>query len=204
MNQLLIDLNLSKTVLACTVFMLLLTVCSSNALGQEPYPTFELGAHYPMLFVNEKGDKDSGLGGRFTYNVTHYLGLEAEGNAFGQTREGGGNNETQGLFGVRAGIRKPRYGLYAKVRPGFTTFYLLGVTPGPNTFEQGHTRFTVDVGGVFEYYPTRHTAVRVDAGDTMINYKNGDFFYQRLDMPMFVRSGLSHNLQVNIGFAFRF
>jgi len=207
MNQLLIYFKLSKCVLrilTCTAFMLSLTVCASEALGQEQNARYEIGVHHPMLYVTEKNDKDSGLGARFTYNVTDYLGLEAETNGFFQTREGGGNNETQGLFGVRAGIRKQRYGLFAKVRPGFTRFYLLGVTPGPNAFEQGHTRFSVDVGGVFEYYPTRNTAVRVDAGDTMINYKNGDFFYQRLDTPMFVRSGLSHNLQVNIGFAFRF
>jgi hypothetical protein len=113
---------------------------------------------------------------RFTYNLIDYLGVEAETNSFSQTREGGGNNETQGLFGVRAGIRKPRYGLFAKVRPGITRFYWLGVSPGPNTFEQGHTRFAVDVGGVFEYYPSRHTAIRIDAGDTMINFKPGDFF----------------------------
>jgi hypothetical protein len=108
------------------------------------------------------------------------------------------------LFGVRAGIRRSRYGLFAKVRPGLTRFYLLGVTPGPNAFEQGHSRFAMDVGGVFEYYPTRRTAVRVDVGDTMVRYKNGDFFYQRLDEPVFVQRRLSHNLQVNVGVAFRF
>jgi len=141
---------------------------------------------------------------RFTYNLNNYLAVEAEGNEFLQTREGGSYNETQGFFGVRAGIRKKRYGVFAKARPGVTRFNLLGTTPGPNTFEQGHYRFSIDVGGVFEYYPHRHLAVRVDAGDTMINFKNGDFFYQRLDEPMFVRSGLSHNLQINIGVAFRF
>ena len=192
-----------STILSCVCVGLLLTGCASSALAQENTAKYEVGVLYSALNVSEKSDKDSGIGVRFTYNLTNYLGVEAEASTFAQTREGGGNNETQGLCGVRAGIRKERYGLFAKVRPGVTRFYLLGVSPGPNTFEQGHTRFSVDVGGVFEYYPSRHTAIRIDAGDTMINFKQGDFFYQRLDEPMFVNRKLSHNLQVNFGFAFR-
>jgi hypothetical protein len=181
-----------------------LSVCASNTLAQENNKRFEIGIHFTTLNLAEKDDHDSGFGARFTYNPTNYLGLEAETNRFFQTREGGGNNETQGLFGARVGIRKRNLGVFAKVRPGFTRFYLLGISPGPNAFEQGHTRFSIDVGGVFEYYPSRHTAVRVDMGDTMVNFKTGDFFYERLDTPMFVRRGLSHNLQVNVGFALRF
>jgi hypothetical protein len=186
-----------------TVLILLLGF-TENALAQDSTPRFEVGAHYTTLNVTEKSDKDSGLGVRFSYNLNNYLALEAEGNAFPQTREGGGNNETQGLFGARVGVRRERYGVYAKVRPGFTTFYLLGINPGVNTFEQGHTRLAVDVGGVFEYYPSRHTALRLDVGDTMIHFKPGDFFYRRLDQPMPVTRRLSHNLQLTASFAFRF
>ena len=181
----------------------LLLVCASSAQAQEKNPKYEVGVHYAALNVSEKSDKDSGVGLRFTYNLNDYLGLEAETTGYQQTREGGGNNETQGLFGVRAGKRNERWGLFAKVRPGVTRFYLLGV-PEQTVFEQGHNRFAVDVGGIFEYYPTRHTALRVDVGDTMVRYKTGDFFYQRLDEPMFVQRRLSHNLQINLGFALRF
>ena len=191
-------------ILTCAAIFFSLSVCASNTMAQESTPRYEVGIHVPTLSVTERDDHDTGLGARFTYNLTNYLAVEAEGNRFLQTREGGGANEDQGFFGVKAGIRKKHYGVFAKVRPGYTRFYLLGTTPGPNSFEQGHTRFAVDVGGVFEYYPHRNVAFRVDAGDTMINFKNGDFFYQRLDEPMFVRSGLSHNLQINIGIALRF
>jgi hypothetical protein len=197
--------NLSKTKWTVSVVVLLIA-CAAPVVAQENQynAKYEVALHFTTLNVTEKSDHDSGVGVRFTYNLTKYLGLEAEGNSFAQTREGRGNNETQGLFGVRAGVRKSRYGLFAKARPGVTRFYLLGVTPGPNVFEQGHSRFAMDVGGIFEYYPTRRTAVRVDVGDTMVHFKTGDFFYQRLDEPMFVQRRLSHNLQVNIGFAFRF
>jgi hypothetical protein len=56
----------------------------------------------------------------------------------------------------------------------------------------------------FEYYPNRHTALRVDAGDTVIQFKPGDSFYQRFDEPIFVRRQWSHNLQITVGFPFRF
>jgi outer membrane protein with beta-barrel domain len=190
-----------KTLCSFAVFLLLALV-STQVRAQEP--KYEIGLHYTTLQLTEKNDHDSGLGLRFTYNLNDYLAVEAEGNQLPQTREGGGNNETQGFFGARAGIRRERYGIFAKARPGFTTFYLLGINPGPNSFEQGHTRFSMDVGGVFEYYPNKHLSFRVDAGDTIIQYKPGDFFYQRLDEPMPVMRRLSHNLQITVGAAFRF
>ena len=191
-------------VVSCFSIVIFLASCVASALAQETNPKYEVGLQVTSLNVTQKSDTDTGLGLRFTHNVTDYLGVEAEWSQFLQTREGGGHNEIQALFGVRSGIRRKRYGLYAKVRPGLTRFYLLGVSPGPNTFEQGHSRFSVDVGGVFEYYPHRNIAFRVDAGDTMINFKRGDFFYQRLDEPMFVNRQLSHNLQINFGMALRF
>ena len=180
-----------------------LLVCVSSVRAQEKNPKYEIGLHYAALHVTEKSDKDSGLGVRFTYNLNDYLGLEAETTSFPQVREGGEDNERQGLFGVRAGKRNSRYGVFAKVRPGVTHFNLLG-TSGDNFFAQGHTRFTVDVGGVFEYYLHRHVAFRVDAGDTMVHFKTGDFFLHRLDERLFVQRKLSHNFQLNVGFALRF
>jgi Outer membrane protein beta-barrel domain len=188
----------------CLAVLLLLFATEKKVQAQDENPKFTVGVHYTTLNVTEKSDKDSGLGIRFSYNLNDYLAVEAEGNGLPQSREGGGNNETQGFFGARTGVRTERYGIYAKVRPGFTRFYLLGINPGVNAFEQGHTRLSVDVGGVFEYYPSRHTAVRLDVGDTMVHFKSGDFFYRRLDQPMPVTKRLSHNLQVTAGVAFRF
>ncbi len=192
----------------CALVFVALSLCASNTMAQdktqEITPRYEVGVHISTLSVEARGDHDTSLGGRFTYNLNNYLSLEAEGNRFLQTYEGGGTNEDQGLFGLKAGIRKNKFGVFAKVRPGYTRFGFLGTSSSPNSFGQAHTRFTTDVGGVVEYYIHRHLAFRVDVGDTMINFKKGDFFYRRLDEPQFVRSGLSHNLQVNIGVAFRF
>ena len=188
-------------VLTCAAISLLL-VCVSSAQAQEKTPKYEFGIHYASLNITEKSDTDGGLGFRFTYNFNDYLGVEAEETYFPNLREGSEGNERQGLFGVRAGKRNSRYGVFAKVRPGFTRFYSLD-RPGLNLFEQDRTRFTVDVGGVFEYYLDRHAAVRVDVGDTMIHFKTGDFFQQNINR-VFVQKKLSHNLQVNVGVALRF
>ena len=190
-------------VLTCAAIGLWLA-CVSTAQAQEKNPKYEFGIHYAALNVTEKSNTDSGLGLRFTYNFNDYLGVEAEETYFPNLREGSEGNERQGLFGVRAGKRNQRYGLFAKVRPGYTRFYSLGTTLSPNFFEQDRTRFTVDVGGVFEYYLHRHAAIRIDAGDTMVHFKTGDFFLQGIGTKTFVQRKLSHNLQINLGFAFRF
>ena len=184
----------------------LLVVCASSAQAQEKTPKYEIGLQYASLNVSEKSDTDGGLGVRFTYNLNDYLGLEAETTCFPTMREGGPDNERQGLFGVRVGKRNKRYGVFGKARAGVTHFYLLGNTVAPPTvfgFQQGFSRFSADVGGVFEYYPHRNVAVRVDAGDTMIRFKQGDFFFRHFE-PVFVQRKLSHNLQINVGVAFRF
>ena len=188
-------------VLTCAAVSLLL-VCVSSAQAQEKAPKYEFGIHYAALNVSEKSDTDGGLGFRFTYNFNDYLGVEAEETYFPNLREGSEGNERQGLFGVRAGKRTKRYGVFAKVRPGFTRFYALD-NPSLSLFEQDRTRFAVDVGGVFEYYPHRHLAIRVDAGDTMVHFKTGDFFQRNFDR-VFVQKKLSHNLQINVGVALRF
>lgn len=179
----------------------LLLICASNAQAQEKNPKYEFGIHYSTLNISERSDNDSGAGLRFTYNFNDYLGVDAETTYFPNRREGSAGNERQGLFGVRAGKRNSRYGVFAKARPGVTSFYSLG---NPGVFALGQTRFALDVGGVFEYYPVRNLAVRVDAGDTMVRFKTGDYFVQGSGTRMFVQNKLSHNFQMNLGVAFRF
>jgi len=192
-------MNLFRALTPAAITLLL--ICSATARAQEKNPTYEFGIHFANLQVSERSDHDNGAGLRFTYNFNDYVGVDAETTYFGNRREGSVGNERQGLFGVRAGKRNSRYGVFAKARPGVTSFYSLG---NPDTFALGHTRFALDVGGVFEYYPARNLAVRVDAGDTMVQFKTGDYFVQGFGTRDFVQHKLSHNLQINVGVAFRF
>ena len=99
---------------------------------------------------------------------------------------------TQGLFGIKAGTRIKRVGIFAKVRPGFQTNFVV------NDREQA--RFALDVGGVAELYPNRHVVLRFDAGDVIIPFGSkivGEgLFAQRL--------GTSHNFQYSLGVTVRF
>jgi hypothetical protein len=54
----------------------------------------------------------------------------------------------------------------------------------------GATEFALDIGGVFELYPSRRVAFRFDIGDTIIRFGGLGF--------------TSHNLQITTGVALRF
>jgi hypothetical protein len=175
---------------------LLLCFCFSVAQAQnksvsddEKVPTYEIGG---QLFAF--GSKDLGYGwgagGRFTYNLNDYIGLDNEVNFF--LPDEGPAYATQGLFGIKAGKRTKYVGIFAKARPGFQTNLVV------NDREQ--VRFAMDVGGVAEFYPSRHVVLRLDAGDVIIPFGNDvvgpPFRAQRL--------GTTHNLQCSLGVSIRF
>jgi len=177
---------------------LLLMVPAQNAQAQSETPKVEIGAHYTLLRFRDFDVTDNGVGGRVTLNITDNVGVEGELNYFGQKRTDSlttfplfvDSTRTQGLFGVKTGLRSEKAGIFGKFRPGFVRFGESGVIPG-----QSFTQFALDIGGVFELYPSRSVALRFDIGDTVIrfgsNFTGGDAFY-------------SNNLQISTGVAFRF
>ena len=203
-----------------------ITLIGGEALAQSDPPTREIGMHFSVLGINDANGlsdlfprTEVGAGGRFTYNLKRYLALEAELNFFPRdfrkfTTNFTGGRMIEGLFGVKAGIRKNRFGVFGKLRPGFESSggaevprFLDGKGPDPRNpfgFERVRaTQFALDVGGVFEWYPTRRTIVRFDAGDTIVRYPNIEF----IQFPQGIR-GLqtvySHKPQFSVGFGFRF
>lgn len=161
---------------------------------------------------------DLGFGARFGFNVNRHIALEAEANFFPVDQRSPyvigvpvrviepGGRKFQAVFGPKIGIRKDRFGIFAKVRPGFVTIgrheSVIAVGTAANPFVLSEERynvsfFAVDVGGVFEYYPSKRTILRFDLGDTIIRYGTQD--PKNLN-PSFTR----HNLQTSIGFGFRF
>lgn len=117
--------------------------------------------------------------------------------------------KTQGLFGVKAGGRVERFGVFGKVRPGFIHFEHVSDCPeGTITScnDHGKTKLSLDLGGVAEYYPTDRTAVRVDFGDTVIRYGTVTLlpFFPEIPTPIRVRAGTTHSFQFSVGFSVRF
>jgi len=181
--------------------------------------TSMIGSDIQPFFTPTRTKSEPGIGGRFTYNLTRHVALEAETNIFSRPEFDGFDGDdtiVQGQFGVKAGKRFKKFGLFAKARPGFisvgdilfattTTININGqptVVPTLDTRRQNF--FTMDVGGVLEFYPSRRILVRFDAGDTMIN--TGDVRTVPLFLPPTAppQQRTTHNFQFSSGVAFRF
>lgn len=211
---------------AAVAILLCLFFASDDAHAQaKDAPKVELGVQFTSLTLSEtfSSPTEPGFGGRVTYNLTDNVALEAQfdffpsGDNFRGFRNGG--RIAQGLFGVKAGKRFEKFGIFGKVRPGFASFSagkreeIVILSPPPNPvvtdfrIEQGReTHFATDVGAVLEFYPTRRIVTRFDAGDTIIRY--GDttrsFFNGTTIQPFTLPGDTKHNFQFSAGIGFRF
>ncbi len=195
------------------VFVVLLCASFSLQAGprKEKLRRWEFGGHYTLLNIpsNRVGcggcrANNSGFGGRLGYNFYSWLGVESEINFFPDPGQGATNLDggriTQGLFGVKAGVRRQKWSLFAKARPGFVSFgrAIVDVFPTPPPFSFGFGRIThyaIDVGGIVQYHLSSRTAIRFDLGDTIVRYGG-----QRGITPT-VRV---NNFQLATGIVFRF
>ncbi len=63
----------------------------------------------------------------------------------------------------------------------------------------------MDVGGVVEFYPSRNTVIRIDAGDTIIRYGTFRTLVFLPGQPVIERAPETrHTFQLVTGFGFRF
>lgn len=188
-------------------------VCASASASAQAVSVaerkFEVGAQFTALGV-EDGSAVKGLGGRVAYNLNENFAIDGEVSFFPDDTLG--NNQSgqflQGLVGVRAGKRFEHVGVFAKARPGAMS--LGNVTTGFDCDEGGtfttcrpeHGAFALDLGAVVEFYPTRRAIIRADAGDTMLRFKRvtGGF----LGNPVQTSGEFIHNLQLSVGFGYRF
>lgn len=213
-----------QTSCAAVVILLCLFFGSGAILAQtvEETPRFEIGAQFSSLtLANRPSDTKPGFGGRFTINLNEHVAVEAETNFYPTEStfpsEETGGRAVQGLFGVKAGKRFGKFGLFAKARPGLVHFTRVLRVSGftnetfngqtfiiPNFRTQGVTHFATDLGGVVEFYPSRRIVTRFDVGDTIIR----DRGYVPPPFPGSVftlsNGSTSHNFQFNAGIGFRF
>lgn len=216
------------------VTLAIVLVCNTSKAQDSEVPKFEAGVQFTLLNVNpptplfaccvitpdlSRSYWKSGIGGRLTYNFNEFLAAEATVNYFPESRvdpaffralpEG---KVYQGQFGIKAGKRSDRVGVFAKARPGFVGFTEVNqlVDASQPLFLTSYqakreTYFSMDVGGVVEFYPSRNTVVRIDAGDTIIRYgtfRAPSFVFSQ---PVLERAPeTKHNFQLVTGFGFRF
>jgi hypothetical protein len=203
----------------------------SSATG-ERVRRFEVGLQFSSLVLNapsrgsrfDDGGADAEAGGglRFGFNATDNLAFEVEGNFYPRRRFGAGTAvggyPSQVQAGVKYGRRFERFGLFGKARPGITHFSSVAEVSSYDTFTfEGQnfffpnfrftdkTYFSMDVGGVLEFYPSKRILTRFDVGDTMIRYPSRDNPSSfPISPPPRLPSELRHNLQVTAGIGFRF
>jgi hypothetical protein len=187
-------------VLSACLAIVSLSYGEALAQTSSSEPKVEVGAQFTVLRLRDLGVTDVGLGGRITYNLNEILAVEAEGDFFPKDNQdlGGSGRKTEGFFGGLIGYRGSGFAIYGKIRPGFIHF-----TRDPFAVPVSSTDFAVDVGGVFEFFPNRHTVVRFDVGDTAIRF-GSDTVLPTPFGPVATGPFWSHNLQFSAGVGVRF
>ena len=233
----------------CVAGHAIVLLLSNAAWAQQTLPKFEIGVQFSSLSLQRPSQiigssfipgavgvapgvgsrTEPGFGGRVTYNLTSNIAFEAEGNLFprsqglatnGQSLGMPGGRIFQGQFGVKAGKRFRRFGIFGKARPGFIGFtqvnkllstHIVSNPPPQPPFTVGNfgvgrdIYFSMDVGGAIEYYPRQRVFARFDLGDTIVHYatyrESGAF----LSRAIITRDPeTKHGLQMSAGIGFRF
>lgn len=133
---------------------------------------------------------NSGAGAFLSWNFSRYLSFDTT--AFYSPQKDGfiypqdGGTTTDAFAGLKAGIRRDRMGYFAKLRPGILQFSRTVWQENlPAIQWEKTTDFALDSGGILEVYPSRHTLLRAEAGNTYIHYhaaeihlpQNTDLYY---------------------------
>ena len=204
---------LQRFIFTAIIMALAFLLHTPEARAQSKPPRVELGVHLTAIDLNQVFEVPGGVGARFTYDFTEYLAFDAELNYFPRKRKtrciagtpacfaSGADafGETEGLFGMKTGLRRTKYGVFAKVRPGFIHFRPSQISPDFN--DQSRTKFALDLGAVVEYYPVGQLILRFDLGDTIIPFGG-----RTIGTPagsVRLATGL-HNLQGGAGIGIRF
>src|SRR5438132_8141495 len=211
---------LAMAIIAACLVLFTLQVKAQTKPSTE-LPKYEVGADFTTFTINGN-QVELGAGGRFTYNLNKSFAVEAAGYFSPGTCDSCPGQVTgriaEGLFGVKAGKRFSKVGIFAKARPGFMTVgkgyfdYLLN-SGGFVTFVPHRTTpFALDLGGVFEFYPSKKVVLRADLGDTILRYPRHSFIGFNVDPVTFPLTQAqriqpaytTHNTQFILGVGFRF
>ena len=158
----------------------LLLCFSTLAIAQDSPGRFEVGGSFTAI-RNPFLPSNLGPGIEGDFNIGRHFALDAAVSWLPSTTRVG--QTVVGLFGAKVGTRTDHFGFFAKVRPGFFTTdnELRSSTFSfpPAVFVERFDRLTqraLDLGGVVEYYPSRHWALRWDAGDILFFEEKGAIF----------------------------
>jgi hypothetical protein len=78
----------------------------------------------------------------------------------------------EGLVGLKLGPTLDRWGLFFNLRNGFI-HYDKTLVPGSSTSYESTWRYALDLGSTVEFYASRNSTLRLNAGTTLIHYLQG-------------------------------
>ena len=174
--------NVSALVLVA-VFSVL--VAPATVVAQSPGPV-EVGGHVSILQLEDSTTTNTGFGGRVAWHLAPWGALEAEANYFPDDRFIHDSSpaafslryerrRTDLFAGPKLGFRSERFGVFGKVRPGLTWLANKGVGCEGEVCAliliaepEYRTEFALDLGGVFEFYPSSRSVLRGDVGTRLI------------------------------------
>jgi hypothetical protein len=189
--------------------------------SQDAPGRFELGGNFTTLRFSGAGTFGPGVEG--DVNFGRHFSLDGTYSWLPSNRQ----HVMTALIGGKAGFRTQRFGFFAKVRPGIVSqgnflrqeTFVLSPAPPPlpptlliSTASSRFGRLTeraLDVGGVAEYYPSRHWSIRWDIGDLIRFQERGPTFTTFLpgnpNPNVFSGAGQTKgNFQFSTGIHYRF
>ncbi|HTV01174.1 MAG TPA: outer membrane beta-barrel protein [Luteitalea sp.] len=190
----------------------------SDARAQARTTSIEVGGQVNVLRLSDASDTNIGVGGRVTVDVSRWVSLEGEyqftpsdeftvsnvlpdGARVGVRYE---RRRSTAVFGVKAGYRGDRIGVFAKARPGVTRLSNRGVECQGDAcalillvVPEYRPEFVVDLGGVLELYLAQRWVARVDVGTLLIRHRS-------TAPPCAGTSCTSNNLAASVGLGVRF
>jgi hypothetical protein len=170
---------------------------------------FQVGVQYSLFTLERSAGTvrdESGVGGWTNWNFSKYFGLDSGVSffprqvRFADFQQGG--RILQALVGLRSGIRRQRFGVFGKFRPGLQLY----TATEQNQTGASLTHFAdaaLDLGGIIEIYTSRRTLLRFDAGNTFVHYRGRDVV-ARDGTPVHIPAFTKSTIQLTSGFGFRF
>jgi hypothetical protein len=135
------------------------------------YSNLDIPASWPGCSACRVNISGAGLG--FGYRLTPLFALDSEINYFpGSGGVQGKGPIQEALLGIKVGRPFHSWGVFGVLRPGIIHYDNAQITQGLEDYGSV-TRFALDAGGVIEYYPSRHSAIRFALGTTLVRYATG-------------------------------
>ena len=143
-------------------------------------PRYSFGAQF--ISMNFPLDREScanckqfvpGYGFDFNYRLAKYAYFDSVANIFPRTGSSGQHGAAQeALVGLKLGPTLERWGLFFNLRNGFI-HYDKALVPDGSTSYESTWRYALDLGGTVEFYASRNSTLRLNAGTTLIHYLQG-------------------------------